>query len=816
MAIKKSELYSSLWASCDELRGGMDPSQYKDYVLTLLFMKYVSDKYYGKPNALIEVPEGGSFKDMVALKGDKEIGDKINKIISRLADANDLKGVIDQADFNDESKLGTGKEMQDTLSKLVAIFDGLDFRANRAEGDDLLGDAYEYLMRHFATESGKSKGQFYTPAEVSRIMAQVIGLDRASELDQPTVYDPTCGSGSLLIKAADAANTTKLAIYGQEMDVATWALARMNMILHGHPTAELWRGNTLSAPHWKNKDDSLKTFDYAVANPPFSAKAWSSGLNPSEDEFKRFEYGVPPAKNGDYAFLLHLIASLKSKGKGAIILPHGVLFRGNKEADIRRNLVSRGLIKGIIGLPANLFYGTGIPACIVVIDKENAHARSGIFMIDASKGFIKDGNKNRLRAQDIHKIVDVFNRQVELPRYSRMLPVSEIASPANDYNLNLPRYIDSSEPEDLHDLDAHLNGGIPNRDIDALDAYWKVFPSLRASLFKDNGRPGYSDARVPSTEVKPAILACPEFTTFSTQIKEVIGGWCKTHAPMLKGLKINDLPREIINVLSEDLLARFTDQPLIDRYDIYQRLMDYWRETMQDDVYLIAGDGWIEAVRPRGIVEDKERKIKETPDLIISRKKYKMDLVPPALIVARYFAEERSAIEALQIEHDNAARELEEFIEENSGDEGLLVDAMNEKGKITKAGVKEQLKAIKNEEDSDEERETFTRCLELMEAESEAGSAVKEAQTALDEKVLATYAKLNEAEIKTLVVEDKWFASIGTAINGEVQRLKQLLAARVRELDERYAEPLPVIEHNVEVLSAKVEGHLKEMGLAWT
>jgi type I restriction enzyme M protein len=321
MALKKSQLYSSLWQSCDELRGGMDASQYKDYVLTLLFMKYVSDKYAGKPGALIEVPAGGNFADMVKLKGDKEIGDKINKIIAKLAEANDLKGVIDQADFNDEGKLGAGKEMQDRLSKLVAIFDGLDFRANRAEGDDLLGDAYEYLMRHFATESGKSKGQFYTPAEVSRIMAQVIGIERAGELREPTVYDPTCGSGSLLIKAADEAGTRNLAIYGQEMDVATWALARMNMILHGHPTAELWRGNTLSAPHFKNRDGSLRSFDFAVANPPFSAKAWSNGLHPENDEFRRFEYGIPPAKNGDYAFLLHLITSLKSTGKGAIILP---------------------------------------------------------------------------------------------------------------------------------------------------------------------------------------------------------------------------------------------------------------------------------------------------------------------------------------------------------------------------------------------------------------------------------------------------------------------------------------------------------------
>ncbi len=815
MALKKSQLYSSLWQSCDELRGGMDASQYKDYVLTLLFMKYVSDKYAGKPDAVIEVPAGGGFADMVKLKGDKEIGDKINKIIGRLAEANDLKGVIDQADFNDESKLGSGKEMQDRLSKLVAIFDGLDFRANRAEGDDLLGDAYEYLMRHFATESGKSKGQFYTPAEVSRIIAKVIGIERASALREPTVYDPTCGSGSLLIKAADEAAVTNIAIFGQEMDVATWALARMNMFLHGHPTHVLWRGNTLAAPFFRNKDGSLKTFDFAVANPPFSAKAWSSGLDPAHDEFRRFEFGIPPAKNGDYAFLLHLTTSLKSKGKGAIILPHGVLFRGNKEADIRRNLIRRGLIKGIIGLPANLFYGTGIPACIVVIDKENAHARTGIFMIDASKGFLKDGNKNRLRAQDIHKIVYVFNRQVELPRYSRMVPVAEIASPANDYNLNIPRYIDSSEPEDLHDLDAHLNGGIPNRDLDALGAYWRVFPTLRQTLFRGNGRAGYSDAQVETQHVKATILGHAEFKAFAARIAAILDTWRKAHEPLLKGLKVNDLPRTVIHTLSEDLLVRFSDLPLLSRYDAYQRLMDYWAEVMQDDVYLIAADGWTEAAKPRGIIEDKEKKIKETPDLTLGRKKYKMDLIPPELIVARFFAKEQAAIEALQARQDTTARELEEWIEEHTGEEGLLEDATNDKGKVTRGGVKERLKAIQGEPESDKERGALTRCLELIEAESDAGKAVKDAEAALDQKVLGRYSKLTEVEIKTLVVEDKWFASIRTTIEGEVQRLTQQLAGRVKELVERYAQPLPALEREVEALGAKAEGHLKQMGLEW-
>jgi type I restriction enzyme M protein len=522
MAIKKSELYSSLWASCDQLRGGMDASQYKDYVLVLLFVKYVSDKYAGQKDALLNVPKGGRFADMVAIKGAKDIGDKMNKIIGKLAEANELKGVIDVADFNDADKLGRGKEMVDRLSNLVAIFDNpaLDFRGNRAEGDDLLGDAYEFLMRHFATESGKSKGQFYTPAEVSRVMAQVVGVGSARSGRQ-TIHDPTCGSGSLLLKAHDEAKNRTgldLALYGQEMDNATTALARMNMILHDCPTAEIWQDNVLPLPHFKEKNGSLKTFDFVVANPPFSFKAWSTGFHPEEDQFKRFEFGIPPRKNGDLAFLLHILTCLNSAGKAAVNLPHGVLFRGGAEGEIRREIVRRGYIKGVIGLPPNLFYGTGIPACIVVLDKENAHARKGIFMVDASRGFIKDGNKNRLRAQDIHKIVDIFTRQVELPRYSRMVPLAEISDSKNDYNLNLPRYIDSTEPEDLQDIDAHLRGGIPDPDLDWLDRYWQVFPTVRTLLFEPAGRPGYSHLKAPATDIKTAIFSHKEFVAFNDSI----------------------------------------------------------------------------------------------------------------------------------------------------------------------------------------------------------------------------------------------------------------------------------------------------------
>ena len=463
MPLKKSELYSSLWDSCDELRGGMDASQYKDYILVLLFVKYVSDKYAGQKYAQFVVPPGASFADMVALKGNKEIGDKINKkILAPLAKANNLS---DMPDFNDSTKLGDGKEKVERLSNLIGIFEKpeLDFSKNRAEGDDLLGDAYEYLMRNFATESGKSKGQFYTPAEVSRVIARLLDIRNEKVSSSTTVYDPTCGSGSLLLKVgAEAAHdkNVQVTLYGQEKDTPTAGLARMNMILHGYATAIIEQGNTLANPKYLDKS-SLKTFDFVVANPPFSDKRWNTGLHPDEGgkanpsgeqtakNYGRFDgFGIPPGKQGDYAYLLHILRSIKPNGKGACILPHGVLFRGNSEGAIRKNLILRGFIKGIIGLPPNLFYGTGIPACIILLDKEGANARKGIFMIDASKGFMKDGPKNRLRDQDIHKIVDTFMKQAEIPRYSRMVPVSEIADPKNDFNLNLPRYVDSSEPEE--------------------------------------------------------------------------------------------------------------------------------------------------------------------------------------------------------------------------------------------------------------------------------------------------------------------------------------------------------------------------------
>ncbi|MEA5517260.1 N-6 DNA methylase, partial [Nodularia sp. UHCC 0506] len=374
-----------------------------------------------------------------------------------------------------------------------------------------------------------------------------------------------------------------------------------------------------------------------------SSKAWSNGLNPAEDEFQRFNgYGIPPAKNGDYAFLLHIVRSLQDNGKGAIILPHGVLFRGNAEAEIRQNLLKKGIVKGIIGLPPNLFYGTGIPACIIVLDKGNTENRSAIFMIDASKGFVKDGNKNRLREQDIHKIVDVFNKQLEVAKYSRLVPIEEIA--ANDYNLNIPRYIDSQETEDIQ---AHLLGGIPQRDVAALSDYWQVYPTLQADLFDVADIPGYFRLKIPGSEVKTVIFSHAEFISYGKEIQGVFETWQEKHTPLLKAMQPGDKPKAIIYQLAEDLLQGFTGKSLIDKYDVYQHLMTYWVETMRDDVYILVEDGWKAELRA---VTNKKGAITG----------YICELIPQELMINRYFQEEQAAIAELETTKDEIVRQQEE------------------------------------------------------------------------------------------------------------------------------------------------------------
>lgn len=813
MAIKKNELYSSLWASCDKLRGGMDASQYKDYILTLLFVKYVTDKFKGEMYADIEIPEGGSFDDMVSLKGSKNIGEDMDKIIAKLAEANGLRGVIDNAHFNDEAKLGKGDEMVEKLTGLISIFQRpeFNFSNNKASGDDILGDAYEYLMRNFATESGKSKGQFYTPAEVSRILAKVIGIDKIEFRPEGySVYDPACGSGSLLIKAADEA-PFEVSIWGQEKEVTTAGLAKMNLVLHNKAAGEIKAANTFSAPQYFEDDEEsvLKRFDFAVVNPPFSLKNWTDGLK----EYGRFDgYGDrPPEKNGDFAWLMHILKSLKSTGKAAVILPHGVLFRGNAEATIRKNIVDKGYIKGIIGLPANLFYGTGIPACIIVIDKSDADERDGIFMIDASRDYIKDGNKNRLRERDIHKIVTTFNEQITNdPKYARFVPNDEIKI-KNEYNLNIPRYIDSSKMEDLQDIDAHLHGGIPACDIDSMQNYWNVFKSLKNKLFSIM-RNGYYQLNVNIEDVRNTIYNDDEFSEYADKIDNAFVMWQNDVDEALRNISDDIDGKKFIVWLSEKLIEKFKDIELVDKFDVYEVLLSYWQAVMADDVFLVKYDGYEAGKEVENIVEVTETKKGERKEKI---KGWDGKLIPKAILEKVYFAEERKKIDDAQAIADETQCKLDEFAEENTGDDGVLNEYMNDKDAIDVKAVNAKLKELKKTAPESEEYKILFTYTEFLAKVKEYTKIVKELNIALDEAEKDKYAELTIDEVKELLVNQKWYYTIFDGISELYSATSHSMANKISELANRYADTLPSIEKEVEEYEAKVKSHLERMGFEW-
>ena len=877
MAVKKSEIYSSLWASCDALRGGMDASQYKDYILTLLFVKYVSDKFTGEDYADVEVPEGGSFDDMVQLIGKKNIGEGINKVIAKLAAANNLRGVIDKVSFNDPDKLGKGDEMVKKLSKLIEIFrrPELDFSKNRAEDDDLIGDAYEYLMRKFATESGKSKGQFYTPAEVSRILAKVIGI---SEEDRPsaTIYDPACGSGSLLIRALNEA-PIDLSGYGQEKDTTTAGLAIMNAVLH-NKVATIKAGNTFSDPqYFENGSDEtvLRRFDYIVANPPFSIKNWTDGVK----EYGRFDgYGErPPEKNGDYAWLMHILKSLKRTGKAAVILPHGVLFRGNAEGEIRKALIKTGYIKGIIGLPANLFYGTGIPACIIIIDKEDADERTGIFMIDASHDFVKDGNKNRLRERDIYKIVTTFNEQItDDPHYARFVPMSEITG-KNDYNLNISRYIDSGISEDLQSIEAHLKGGIPAYDVDGMERYWSVFGLLKNKLFSVL-RDGFYQLNVSKDEVRPLIHEDEEFSSYADKIDNAFVAWRSAVDQELRNINAYVNAKDLIVRLAEQILIQFEGVELIDKYDVYQVLLAYWQEVMSDDVYLLIQDGY-EAGRELSYEYVVKTKTEGDETITIVTDKIKSwdgKLIPKSIIIDTYFAEEAKAIEAAEVIVADTQAQIDELLE-GAEDGSAIAELMDDKGKIAAKALKAAIDNIRSKIHSEEIdallallnllpmkkkdmdsylakcpicasakndkgnvnassvksriailRETtpvpemyaedyaqLMTLYTLMAKNDEQSKLVKALKAQLEEKVKEKYTVLTVEEIKELLVNKKWYYSIFDGIDALYVAISHSITNRIVELAERYEDTLPVLSATVEDYEARVRSHLERMGFVW-
>ena len=818
MAVKKTELYSVLWEACNKLRGGVEPSRYKDYVLVLLFFKYVSDKYKGQPFAEFKVSKGASFDDLIEARGKTDVGERIDKIIQKFLEDNKLSGALPDVSFNNSDELGTGKELVDKVSGLIGIFQNsaLDFKNNKASGDDIIGDAYEYFMMKFAQESGKSKGQFYTPSEVSRIIARLIGIGdiKKSSIKKWTLYDPAAGSGSLLIRTADEAPVDEkgqsiVTIFGQEKYTDTAGLARMNLVLHQKGTGEIKTGNTLSNPKFV-VNGALRKFDFIVMNPPFSDKDWTDGIKINEDKYKRFDgFGIPPEKNGDYAWFLHVIKSLDNNGKAGIILPHGVLFRGNSEETIRKEVLERKYIKGIVSLPANLFYGTGIPACIILIDKENVEDRKGIFLIDASNGFKKDGNKNRLREQDIEKIVQVYTNQVELEGYSRFVEYEEILE-KNNGNLNISRYIQKVDNSLPHDIAAHLNGGIPGKDINSLKKLWEISFELKQEIFicidKKNdvyklNHPSEEIENIISNDKKMLIEKEIEANKMFNIWKDIIKG-------ALLNIDKETNPKELIKKISTKLLEEYADARLLDNYDVYDCLLNYWNDKLQDDVFIIKNFGY-----EAGKEIEFEYEIKKGVENKNKVKSFNGEIIPREIIENEYFMTELNKVNNLTKESEIISLELSAMIEKESGEDGLLNEVLNDKGDgILKKNLNSRMKKIKDKKSTKEEYKMLCKYSEKQNEKDIIDKKIKQLRKELDDKVCNKYPELSIDEVKHLLFDLKWMSKIEKDIKYLIEQVLNNLSLRVVMIAKRYEYTLKDIEQDVEKSRKTLVEALKRMG----
>ena len=837
MAIKKSQLYSMLWESCNQLRGGMDASLYKNYVLVLLFVKYMSDKQKAGREMLFQIPNGCTFDDMWALRNDPHIGEKIDIMLGEWAKEFDLTGVLDKASFQDESNLGKGADLVKTISKLLNVFQysGLNFADNRAEDDDLIGDAYEYLMKNFAAESGKSKGQFYTPAEVSRLMACLVGIGN-EQRGYITIYDPTCGSGSLLLKASaaygPAESKRECEIYGQEKDVASVNMAKMNMYIHGVEDPEIKNNDTLNSPEFI-ENNSLRQFDYIVANPPFSAKSWRKGAS-KQDKYDRWgtvrknsdgkdyvDIPTPPEKCGDYAFLLHIIKSMRDNaGHAAVILPHGVLFRGNAEGEIRQKLVESKVIEGIIGLPANLFFGTGIPACILILDKSHTRSREGIFMIDAKDGFRKEGPKNRLREQDIKCITDAWLQRKELPHFAHLATFDEIRK--HNYNLNISRYITPID-RDIHQcIDAHLHGGIPQSDIDAMQELWAICPTLRSKLFAEMPkRKGYCQLTCPAESVYDIISSDDSFRQQGEAFRNMTEGWFAAVRPELEGLEQGCKPKNLIHGWGQLMQDKAADcRCLVGCYDLYDQVLNYWNETMQDDLFLIADSGWSAKAEAPQVEDKKANKGRDkddiTPKAMKAKEKYSYkelvtDLLPVDIVIQEYFAKELKAIEEREAVREEFVSQQVVLVEENEED---FDESYFEKQKFNKANLKKALIAAKRAKE-DYMADVIPHWEEWLKYDDAAAETKKEINRLVREltsKVTEKYGKLTIQEIKHLVIDKKWGDSIMALCEQKMQDCLQAEVSAITDMHERYEFTLTELEQTLDEDRDKVKEYLQKMG----
>lgn len=836
--MNKQQLASKIWASANEMRSKIDASEYKDYILGFIFYKFLSEQEEAwlvsqgfEENDLATLNEEHpdvvefvrtnigyfiAYEDLysswLAKGSDFDVSDVTDALsaFGRLVNPNH-KHVFDHIFETLETGLS---KLGDTSGSRTKAISGLlylikDIPMDGRQGYDVLGYIYEYLISNFAANAGKKAGEFYTPHEVSVLMSEIVA-EHLKDRTEIEIYDPTSGSGSLLINIGQAVahrtgNVGRIKYYAQELKENTYNLTRMNLVMRGiQPDNIITRNGDTLAEDWPFFEDGHpETYeplfvDACVSNPPYSQR-WDAPNGPDP----RFDdYGIAPKSKADYAFLLHDLYHLQPDGIMCIVLPHGVLFRGGEEGQIRRNLVENDKIDAIIGLPANIFFGTGIPTIVMVLKKNRDN--SDILIIDASKGFVKEGKNNKLRASDIRRIVDAYEAREDIERFCRSVPKQEVRD--NDYNLNIPRYVDSSEAAESWDIYATMFGGIPTSEIDALVPYWDAFSDLRSELFENVNE---ASMRLKTDDVADAIRACMSVRDFTDKYRSRFGDfgmWLYDELVDEATLVSRDQEESI---LADEVFRRLEGIPLVDRYDAYQMLDDTWQQIVIDlEIIQTEGFDAVRRVDPNMVVKKKKGKDVEVQDGWIGR------VLPFELVQHEMLSDEAAEIDTLEERLSAIASEVAEILDELTEDEKQeATDALNENSDAFVANkIKGVVKTLKADmgagaNESDSLPCKLERAAALFDEEKAVKKKLKEAEVMLEDKTKDTIEGLTDEQVCSLL-DAKWNKPLIQQLGSLPNAVVDELVVKVDALRDKYATTYADIDAEIQSIEAELVGML--------